>query len=500
MMRTGTPASKGYFRIRFSLFDTVWALASPWIALAIRADPILTTEAAVYWFISVAFTLIAYSAFRLHDGVSKFFSVHDAWNVVRAVASAELMTCLVLFTLTRLEHIPRSTPLIHALILCAGLIAIRAFPRLREVDSGVNAPAPEDGAEHVVMIGATKLSFLFMKFLAAYCPGQRRVIALLDDGPRMVGRTVFGTPILGPPNHLQLIIDELAEHGLSTDRVVVGGDEELLSQDTLNEVQRVCEQREIPLDFVPQLVGLSAPERGVKPRNSARIDTTLSVLSPYFKWKHVLDFILTAILLVLLAPFLILAAGLALVDVGSPIVFWQQRLGAAGRRFTIYKLRTLRPPFDQLGEPIPEDKRLSWVGTLLRRSRLDELPQLFNVLVGEMSLIGPRPLLPHDQPANASMRLMIRPGITGWAQVNGGTLLTPSEKLAFDEWYVRNASVWIDIRIIMKTLKVMIWGQSRPRPEHIELAARTMSVEEWEARGRGVPAAQWVNPGMGPAE
>jgi lipopolysaccharide/colanic/teichoic acid biosynthesis glycosyltransferase len=179
-------------------------------------------------------------------------------------------------------------------------------------------------------------------------------------------------------------------------------------------------------------------------------------------------------------------------------VFWQQRLGAAGRRFTIYKLRTLRPPLDQLGEPIPEDKRLSWVGTLLRRSRLDELPQLFNVLVGEMSLIGPRPLLPHDQPANASMRLMIRPGITGWAQVNGGTLPTPSEKLAFDEWYVRNASVRIDIRIIMKTVKVMIWGQSRP--EHIEPAARAMSNEEWEARGGGVPAAQWVNPGMGPAE
>jgi lipopolysaccharide/colanic/teichoic acid biosynthesis glycosyltransferase len=79
-----------------------------------------------------------------------------------------------------------------------------------------------------------------------------------------------------------------------------------------------------------------------------------------------------------------------------------------------------------------------------------------------MSLIGPRPLLPRDQPANPSMRLMIRPGVTGWAQVNGGTLLTPREKDALDEWYVRNASWWVDFRIFILTLHVMIWGQRRP--------------------------------------
>ncbi len=177
---------RGILRIRFSAFDAVWALASPVIALSVRSVPIFTNDAAIYCLISLAFTLIGYSAFRLHDGVSRFFSVHDAWNVVRAVASAELMTCLVLFTLTRLGNIPRSTPLIHALILCAGLITIRAIARLREVDSGVDAPVPHHGAEHVIMIGATKLSFLFMKFLAAYCPGQRRVIALLDGGPTML--------------------------------------------------------------------------------------------------------------------------------------------------------------------------------------------------------------------------------------------------------------------------------------------------------------------------
>jgi lipopolysaccharide/colanic/teichoic acid biosynthesis glycosyltransferase len=100
----------------------------------------------------------------------------------------------------------------------------------------------------------------------------------------------------------------------------------------------------------------------------------------------------------------------------------------------------------------------------LRRTRLDELPQLLNVLVGDMSLVGPRPLLPRDQPANPTVRLMVRPGITGWAQVNGGTLLNPSEKDKLDEWYVRNASFWLDLRIVCLTMWVALFGQRAPPP------------------------------------
>src|SRR5438445_778029 len=131
-MRTGSPASRGYLRIRFSPFDTVWAIASPIVALAIRDASVVSIEGSMYCFISVALTLIAYSGFRLHDGVSRFFSVHDAWDVVRAVACSELMTCILLFTFNRLDNIPRSSVGFHALILCAGLIAVRALFRLRE--------------------------------------------------------------------------------------------------------------------------------------------------------------------------------------------------------------------------------------------------------------------------------------------------------------------------------------------------------------------------------
>lgn len=97
----------------------------------------------------------------------------------------------------------------------------------------------------------------------------------------------------------------------------------------------------------------------------------------------------------------------------------------------------------------------------MRALRLDELPQLFNVLVGEMSLIGPRPLLPQDQPANGKLRLMARPGITGWAQINGGSLITTEEKGALDDWYVHKASLWLDLRIALYTIIFVFTGERR---------------------------------------
>src|SRR6201982_2799027 len=139
--------------------------------------------------------------------------------------------------------------------------------------------------------------------------------------------------------------------------------------------------------------------------------------------------------------------------------FWHERLCRNGRPFLIYKFRTLKAPFDSTGHPRAASRRPSAVGRFLRATRLDELPQLLNVLFGEMSLIGPRPLLPEDQPTNTSIRLSVRPGISGWAQVNGAKLVTKEEKEKLDEWYVNNASLWVDLQIIKMTLKVMLKGR-----------------------------------------
>jgi lipopolysaccharide/colanic/teichoic acid biosynthesis glycosyltransferase len=166
-------------------------------------------------------------------------------------------------------------------------------------------------------------------------------------------------------------------------------------------------------------------------------------------------------LLIILSPVWLVVAVLAVFDVGTPVVFWQRRIGLQGREFQLYKFRTLRASFDWEGRKVPKAHRLSRIGKRLRKMRLDEIPQLLNVLIGDMSLIGPRPLLLQDQPPNPSVRLMVRPGITGWAQVNGGALLSAVEKNDLDAWYVCRASPWLDLRILWMTLVSLARGDRR---------------------------------------
>ena len=185
-------------------------------------------------------------------------------------------------------------------------------------------------------------------------------------------------------------------------------------------------------------------------------------LPAYFDYKRLIDFVIALFAIVLLSPVFLIVSALVLIEVGSPVVFWQKRMGGHGRNFLLYKFRTLHAPFDRTGQPKDRGDYSSWTGKLLRALRLDELPQLFNVLVGEMSLIGPRPLLPRDQPANCNLRLAVQPGITGWAQINGGNLVTTEEKGALNEWYVRNASFWLNLRIAFYTIIFLFTGERRP--------------------------------------
>ena len=141
----------------------------------------------------------------------------------------------------------------------------------------------------------------------------------------------------------------------------------------------------------------------------------------------------------------------------------------------IYKFRTLRAPFDDGGQPAVGDRQPSAIGRFLRATRIDELPQLINVLFGDMSLVGPRPLLPEDQPLNTALRLSVRPGITGWAQVNGAKLVTKDEKEALDEWYVRNASLWVDLKIALMTLRIM-------SKSYLTSAEATADLEQVQAK------------------
>ena len=182
---------------------------------------------------------------------------------------------------------------------------------------------------------------------------------------------------------------------------------------------------------------------------------------PYFRFRRLIDAVLSALLLAALAPLAIIVTTIVVLDLGAPVVFWQERIGQNGRRFLLYKFRSICAPFDRAGAVVPSDRRASRIGQVIRKSRLDEIPQLWNVVRGEMALIGPRPLLPIDQPTDPSTRLLVRPGITGWAQVSGGTALTAEEKDALDSWYIRHASPILDLQVAWRTIRRFGQGERR---------------------------------------
>jgi sugar transferase EpsL len=175
--------------------------------------------------------------------------------------------------------------------------------------------------------------------------------------------------------------------------------------------------------------------------------------------KRVVDLLLSMTLMILLLPVFLLLSVIIRSQIGSPVFFKQERPGLNGEAFYIYKFRTMTDERDAQGCLLPDEKRLTKVGEIIRKCSLDELSQLFNVLKGELSLVGPRPLLMEYLPlynSQQARRHQVKPGITGWAQVNGRNAISWDEKFELDVWYVDNHSFWLDMKILwMTVLKVM---------------------------------------------
>jgi lipopolysaccharide/colanic/teichoic acid biosynthesis glycosyltransferase len=171
--------------------------------------------------------------------------------------------------------------------------------------------------------------------------------------------------------------------------------------------------------------------------------------------KRTIDLLVSFLLLVILSPVYLLLFLFVWLFLGWPVIFTQARPGLHGKLFRLYKFRSMRDLRDAQGHLLPDEQRLTRFGRFLRSSSLDELPELFNVLKGEMSLVGPRPLLVQyleRYTPEQARRHEVRPGITGWAQVNGRNAITWEEKFALDVWYVDHRSFWLDIKILLMTL------------------------------------------------
>ena len=175
--------------------------------------------------------------------------------------------------------------------------------------------------------------------------------------------------------------------------------------------------------------------------------------------KRFVDLALSATGLLILAPVLAMVALVVRWRLGAPVLFRQTRPGLHGRPFTMYKFRTMRDAVDARGRALPDAERMTGLGRFLRASSVDELPGLFNVLLGDMSLVGPRPLLEEYLPLytpEQARRHEVRPGVTGWAQVNGRNALSWEEKFALDVWYVDHRSFALDLRILLLTVKKVV--------------------------------------------
>lgn len=186
----------------------------------------------------------------------------------------------------------------------------------------------------------------------------------------------------------------------------------------------------------------------------------------YFFIKRVFDIILSTLGIIVSAPIILLFFILIKVETPGPAFFFQERVGLGGKYFNVIKLRSMGIDAEKNGAQWAQenDPRVTIIGSFIRKTRIDELPQLFNVFKGDMTLVGPRPERPvftaqfNQEIPGFVMRLRVKPGITGWAQINGGYDITPKQKLELDNYYIKNMSFWMDLKILLFTVVVCLTG------------------------------------------
>jgi lipopolysaccharide/colanic/teichoic acid biosynthesis glycosyltransferase/glycosyltransferase involved in cell wall biosynthesis len=287
------------------------------------------------------------------------------------------------------------------------------------------------------------------------------VVGIIEDAGTPRGRYVHNVPVLGEPRELDRIVADLAVQGIHPQRLVITRPADGLPAELRTFAEHCGARHGMELHVLPEMLGVPADAAA----SEAAARGASSPERAYFRARRPVEVGVSALALLLLMPLMGLIALVVLLDQGRPILLRQVHPGRSMRPFTLYKFRTLRGPRDADGAPLPERARTSPVGRALRRSRLDELPQLVNVLRGEMSFIGPRPLSPRDLRERIIERIALPPGITGWAEVNGGVRLSVDERIALEAWYLRNAGLAVDLRILWRTLSLTVAGEELSRPE-----------------------------------
>lgn len=460
--------------IRFGIDLTLVGL-SPFLALFIRDNFASTVErlqgVIPYALLCIIAAAIVTMITRLHQRLWRYTSLTDALHLIAASSAVLLIALSASFVLNRSEGVARSLPAIQWLLLVPAIIGSRIAVRLWAEQTGRKRRRsnPSHGtAEHVLIVGVSDLTELYLRSVAEFAPAHFTIVGILSRTRELRGRSMRLYKILGTPDEALQIIAQLELHGVAVQRLIVMQSFEQLSRAAQRALLMVEQSSDIKVDWLVERLGLhggegSIPSNGMEVVSAAKEPQLVEheqITPPrYHALKRGIDAVVSSCLLIILGPAIAVVALLVAIDVGFPLVFWQQRPGWKGRPFKLFKFRTMGAGHDAEGNRTPDGLRSSKIGRFLRQSRLDEIPQLYNVLVGEMSLVGPRPLLPIDQPERQSMRLLVRPGLTGWAQVNGGRDIAPEDKAALDVWYIMHASLWLDLAIVLRTVSLLVLGE-----------------------------------------
>lgn len=461
---------------RLLLSDLALVAIASVVALWLRDNFELAPERllvfAPHLLITVMVATIALPLFGIHRAVRQFTSLADCLRIMAACGATVVGSLVIGFLVTRLDAIARSLPILQWLLMIAFLIGVRIAARLhhRQTSRVRSHNASMSGCETALIVGVNKLTELYLQSVEQFARDRVKVAGLLDK-PGMVGGSLLSHPVLGTPEQLEAVLRRLEVHGVFVDRIVIATSFETLSPTARAALSTIGKTTIIKIERLDESLGFgaSAAQPGRARSESISGTTQAFTLKPgdlndparlrYLRIKRAADIVAAFLLLILTAPLMAVVSILVAIDVGLPLAFWQQRPGLNGRPFKVYKFRTMSEAHDARGRRRSDEERVSGIGRFLRRTRLDELPQLFSILVGTMSFVGPRPLLPVDQSEGFAARLSVRPGLTGWAQVKGGRAISPEDKAALDVWYVHEMSLALDLKILASTVPMVLLGE-----------------------------------------
>jgi len=423
-------------------------------------------------------TSLIVPAFRLERRLWQYASMADYARICCVALTIVTVSLAITYSLDQLDGVARALPVLQLLLTLGGLIGARGIacwwgqtgrrPRARHVQFGA---LHDTCAQTVLLIGTTELADIYLRALDVMGTKSVQVAGIIGLDDQHVGRLFRNLEVLGGAADIGCVLRRLRCHGIVVDRFVVT---EPLPSDILADLAQTAAVEGITLHDASGrvLLGADLPiayalqqaepvSRPVAQFNLSPEQTSRQARRLFWSAKRAIDFIAALGLIIVMLPVFALTALVVVIDVGFPVLFWQSRPGLGGRAFKVVKFRTMRPQYTLEGVALSDQARTSNLGAFIRRLRLDELPQLFAILSGQMSFIGPRPLLAGDQPPAARARLLVRPGLTGLAQVAGGRLISPIDKAALDLSYIHNASLWCDIKILLRTVALIVRGERR---------------------------------------